>query len=428
MYVTMYEPREHVGRGVAYSIPDEHLLLNVPAGRLSIDPDRPSDFVDWCAGRGHRVDGGAFLARSWFGAYTEARMMEKIGAASGVLTLRRVRERAERITVDGERLHVLDAAGGKVGVDHAVLALGHGPTRIPEALVPVADSPLLLRSPWDEAGMARIAEHAQRVLLVGTGLTMCDAAITLSRLGYDGEMTAISRRGLLPQVHGESDASGLIDWRERLPVGSLRTLCREIRRKSRTHEWRSVIDSLRARTGEFWGSLSRAEQDRFVRRIAPYWDSHRHRLPPECHGAIGTLRDQGALRVLRAHLGRVTREKCWLTCEIRRPDAARTQELRADAIVLCTGPEPDPSRWGSALIDGLIGDGLASPEANGLGLRSTAAGLLIVRDAAVLHCLSTIGPLRRGALWESTAVPEISVQARDLGQLLVGLCEGDRGS
>jgi uncharacterized NAD(P)/FAD-binding protein YdhS len=34
--------------------------------------------------------------------------------------------------------------------------------------------------------------------------------------------------------------------------------------------------------------------------------------------------------------------------------------------------------------------------------------------------LFAIGPLRRGTLWESTAVPEIRSQAQQLAKLLVG--------
>lgn len=426
--IVLFEPRARVGYGVAYSTPGEHLLLNVPACRMSLDPGRPTDFLDWCLTRGHQVEAAAFLPRSWFGDYTEVRMTDQITAAGAQVSFRRVRGRVEWIDEDGEGLRVVDTGGEVHRVDHAVLALGHGPTRVPDAIEPVIDAPMVLHSPWDEENMVQIAMRARRVLLVGTGLTMCDAAITLARLGFAGEMTAISRRGLLPRVHGESNPAMLAEWRDGLPTGSLRELRGAIRRAAHSHGWRTAIDALRSRTGELWSALSHDEQARFIHRLAPFWDVHRHRLPPECAAEIGVLREAGRLRVVRGQVRSVTRSTSWLRCELTSPGASRAETLHAEAIVLCTGPEPDPRRWGSPMIDGLIAHGLASPEANRLGLRTTNSGLLVGRDAVVRSRLSAIGPLRRGRLWESTAVPELSAQAAALGRLLTEQHAGPRSS
>lgn len=418
--IFVYEPRDHVGHGVAYSVSDDHLLLNVPAGKLSIDPDQPADFLDWCLSRGYRADAGAFLPRSWFGAYAESRMTERIHATRGMVTLHRVPNRVDRIDAHADMLRVTDSSGGVAHVDHAVLALGHGPTRIPEAIAPFSDSPQVLLSPWDRIAMDHIANEAHRVLLVGTGLTMCDAAITLTRMDFRGELTAISRRGLLPQIHDSSDPRRLADWADRLPTGSLRTLRREIRRVAREHGWRSAMNALRGRTSSLWGALSLHEQNRFTRRLAPYWDSHRHRLPVECASVISMLRDAGSLRIVRGHIGRVQRNRSWLTCELQPHGVRHCETLDADAIVLCTGPDPDQRRWKSPLIDQLMADGLASSELNRLGLRTTGVGLLVGRGGVVQHRFSTLGPPRRGSLWESTAVPEIAAQAALLGRHLAG--------
>lgn len=65
--------------------------------------------------------------------------------------------------------------------------LGHGPTRVPEVLAPHTASDRVLLNPWDAHEMEHVASSSERVLLVGTGLTMCDAAISLARLGFSGK-------------------------------------------------------------------------------------------------------------------------------------------------------------------------------------------------------------------------------------------------
>lgn len=424
--ITLYEPRDHIGHGVAYSTSGDHLLLNVAAGKLSIDPDRPGDFHHWCLARGHDVSASSFLPRSWFGQYVEARLTDQLERARDRVRLQRAHRQVEGITTRATGLSVQSSGGGVHDVDHAVLALGHGPTRVPEAIAPYASSPLVLRSPWDHEAMQRIASRSERVLLIGTGLTMCDAAITLARHGFAGTMTAISRRGLLPQVHAESAPSSLTEWRDAIPTGSLREIRRAVRMASRAHGWRSVVDALRPRTAELWAGLGQTERTRFLDRLAPYWDAHRHRLPPECGAAIALLRERGVLRVLRGSVVGVRARDGGLRCELSIAGASGSDALHADAIVLCTGPEPNPLRWSSPLIRDLVSDGLASPDAMGLGLRSSDAGFLIGRGAVVQHQLSTLGPLRRGSLWESTAVPELAAQAANLARVLADQCDAPR--
>jgi uncharacterized NAD(P)/FAD-binding protein YdhS len=56
-----------------------------------------------------------------------------------------------------------------------------------------------------------------------------------------------------------------------------------------------------------------------------------------------------------------------------------------------------------------------------MGVNTDAVGGQITSAAGSPAAgLFAIGPLRRGTLWESTAVPEIRSQAQQLARLLVG--------
>jgi len=53
-----------------------------------------------------------------------------------------------------------------------------------------------------------------------------------------------------------------------------------------------------------------------------------------------------------------------------------------------------------------------------LGLDVDADGRLLDRRGEPSRSLYAIGPIRKGSLWETTAVPEIRVQAAELAALL----------
>src|ERR1700690_4401020 len=55
--------------GAAYATRDPQHLLNVPAGKLSAESERPDDFVDWATDREHGVSASSFLPRQLYGEY-----------------------------------------------------------------------------------------------------------------------------------------------------------------------------------------------------------------------------------------------------------------------------------------------------------------------------------------------------------------------
>ncbi len=417
--ITLIEPAERVARGAAYGIRNEQWLLNVPAGRLSIDPARPGDLHQWALETGRVSAPDAFLPRAWFGEYAEARLEQAVASRDGLVELVRVRDRAERLTVDTDGVRVKTGDGRSIAGEHAVLALGNGPIRVPRAFAGLGEDERVLRSPWDEAGLARLASDARRILLVGTGLTMFDTAIGLERLGFRGELVTVSRRGLLARSHGPKNEAAHAEWAAGLRGLGLRRLIRELRSRAEGGDWRGVVDSLRPHTSALWAGLSARDRARFLSRAAVYWDVHRHRAPPQVHAEVASMLAVGRMRMVTGAVDSAHRAGDRIAVRLR-PRHAGEMTVYADGVVLCTGPDPDPLRWGSALVDALFADGLVAPDPLGLGLRSDADGRLIGADGEASDRLSTIGPLRRGDLWESTAVPEISPQAAALAARLLG--------
>jgi uncharacterized NAD(P)/FAD-binding protein YdhS len=86
------------------------------------------------------------------------------------------------------------------------------------------------------------------------------------------------------------------------------------------------------------------------------------------------------------------------------------RSLRVAAVVNCTGPTSDVTRTPHPLVRRLLDRRLARPSCLGLGLETDPRGCLPHTD----NKLWLVGPLRRGRLWETTAIPEIREQAAAL--------------
>ncbi|MBM4099009.1 MAG: hypothetical protein FJ260_03510 [Planctomycetes bacterium] len=73
------------------------------------------------------------------------------------------------------------------------------------------------------------------------------------------------------------------------------------------------------------------------------------------------------------------------------------------------------------MIGSMLRSGAAVADPVGLGLRTDEAGRLVRSAGDVDERMHLVGALRRGDLWESTAVPELRVQAEAVARALSGL-------
>jgi uncharacterized NAD(P)/FAD-binding protein YdhS len=103
-----------------------------------------------------------------------------------------------------------------------------------------------------------------------------------------------------------------------------------------------------------------------------------------------------------------------------------TQEStpHVDRIVNCTGPEANFREVVDPLTCSLVVQGMARPDALSLGLDVTEDGALLDAAGIPSQTIFAMGPLRKGRLWETTAVPEIRVQAKTLADRLAYQLEG----
>jgi uncharacterized NAD(P)/FAD-binding protein YdhS len=407
--VTLIERNAPFGPGLAYATGTAGHLLNVPAGRMSAFVDQPRHFLDWLERQSAQLLDGvqpteaSFVPRRLYGAYLRHLLNRELQNPALDLVHDNV------TAIDGAVLRL--ASGRTISADLVVLATGNDRPASPCDAVAVSTSPCWRSDPWAPDAFSALDVHAP-VLLIGTGLTMVDAVITLLDRGHAGPIDAVSRRGLLPRPHGSG--APVPPLQAKLPTG-LRELTRLVRRQTAASgdAWRGVIDALRPFTQEIWQSLSIEDRRRFLRHLRPWWDVNRHRMPPSVAARVDAARASGQLRIHAGRIKAFTASERGIGVQLRLRDG-RTQMLRVAGVVNCSGPCADVSRSGDPLLGALLRDGLARPDACRFGLDATTTGALRGRDGTVSQTLFALGPLTRGALWEITAIPEIRRQCEVL--------------
>lgn len=419
------------GRGLAYGTNSPSHLLNVPAGRMSLDPRHESGFLDFLASRGLPYRAGDFVPRSLYGDYLERSLLRAQASAADGVKLELVEAEVLGMVPGGpgggQRLRL--SPDRVIEASEVVLALGNfTPQPPPTASLADWSGGALVNDVWSHGVLDSLPADAA-VMLVGTGLTAYDAVLRLLDQGHQGPITMLSRRALLPQPHREQEtppAPGIVppDFLAGQPglraqLSSLRALIRQA--QAQGHDWRDVIGGLRPHTPRLWQQLDERGRKQFLRHLMPHWDTHRHRAAPAIFKRIRDALDRGQLRVLQGRLVDAVPQPSGAVHVTWRPRGS-SQAMSADyaALVNCTGPSSDLRRVRDPLIAHLRDSGALSIDALALGLEVDADYRVLRRDGTPLPSVRYVGPLLKAQHWEATAVPELRVHASRLVDRLMG--------
>lgn len=419
--IWLIERTHRVGSGTAYGSADPCHLLNVPAGNMGAFPDRPRDFLHWLRGRSAaELDGivpteSAFVPRRLYGAYL-AQLLDDGLHNPGAARLEVLRDEVIDIEEGADRITLHLASGDTLAADVAVLATGNPPPRPPHPEMLNLEARGLWRAdPWSPTAFAELDADAS-VLLIGTGLTMVDAVCSLSDRGHRGPIHALSRHGLLPRGHALRPLPALPMIPTRLNALMRFVRCEIERSIADGHGWQPVIDSLRPLTQDLWRGMSLADRKRFLRHVRPWWDVHRHRMPPNVAECVDQALANGKLRIHRGHVIGVASQDTQATIVFRQSQSSTPLEIQAQRVVNCTGPATNVACSSDPLMFALLQTGIARPDPLHLGLDSTAEGAVVGRYGIPSQRLFAIGPPTKAAAWEITAVPDIRRQCRDLAE------------
>jgi uncharacterized NAD(P)/FAD-binding protein YdhS len=404
--VTLIEREREPGRGTAYGTRRPEHLLNVTALRMIAYPDDPGHFASWFEGRGGAADD--YAPRMLFGDYLSAEMdkvVDRVDLVSGDAVDVRSGEGGEEVVLRD---------GRTIRADAVVLALGNlRPATLP-GIDPARLGPLYVDDPWYGGFLEGLGDDDQ-VVLIGTGLTAVDAALSLDATGFRGPILALSRRGLLPRPHLKREP--VADAPPPFPDTAI-NLLRAVRRRAKAIGWREAVHELRAHTQALWGAAPLGERRRFLRHLRPWWDVHRHRIAPAVAARIEAMEKEGRFALAAGRIVSVEPDGDCAIVTWRPRGEDGTEQVRARRVVNCSGPELDIARAGEPLLDALLAAGRIRPDPCRLGVEVDGESRAIGAGGEPSPSLYALGPMTRGAFWESIAVSDIATQARDVARMI----------
>jgi uncharacterized NAD(P)/FAD-binding protein YdhS len=183
-----------------------------------------------------------------------------------------------------------------------------------------------------------------------------------------------------------------------------------------------VVDKMRPHTQRLWQAFSLAERREFVARHAARWNVVRHRIAPTIHRQVASALEGGQLKITRGAVSHLESVGARVRVHVSGTEetAASNESIDGALVINCTGPQSRFSATRVALLRNLLASGVVQPDAMDMGI-SVGSDFAAVdsggRPSLFMH---VIGPLLRGTLWETVAVPELRSQALRAAQILLG--------
>jgi uncharacterized NAD(P)/FAD-binding protein YdhS len=436
--VALIERSGAFARGLAYGTSDRSHLLNVPAAKMGAFPDDHEHFYRWARENPEEakrqgitdIQPNSFLPRALYGRYLTS-LLDQTNSQPGSL---------QRITA--EAIDVAPQANGRFRVklrnapsllaQHVVLALGNFPPGDPK----LRDQRFhrverYLENPWSEETRKKLAEPGD-ILILGSGLTGLDLLLSLASLKSQGTIHVVSRRGLFPRPHRAVKATAAFLNPDSLP-STAREVCRLVRNQIEEAEtegidWRAVIDSMRPYSQQIWKEWPAEERRRFLRHLKAFWEAHRHRAAPEVLELKARLEKEGRLQCHRGRIFSINPEKDFLAVQFRDSIAHQERTVRVGYVVNCTGPECNYHKLADPLVVQLFSRGIIVPDPLFLGLDVGLGGTILNLQGERVTHLYTLGSPQKGILFETTAVPELRVQAEELAGRIFSQLEHRRNN
>ena len=417
-----------VACGIAFQSYTNSHLLNVEGRNMSAFPDDPDHFVNWI--KLNYADRYAeseipttYFPRNLYGYYLQQVLNQAMQNAPDHLKVRIVQDEITAIVPEYGFLRVDTLSKNSFRADKIILATGNsepGPPLLKENTF--LQSKNYYSNPWTENAVLGL-QHDDTVLIIGNGLTMVDVVIGLRDKNFTGNIISLSPRGfnILPHRKAQPQKYILDDLQPPYSLDHLFLIFHKHIR--RAHEngmhGETVVDAMRAKTQEIWQQLSLPDKRKFMTHLRHLWGVARHRLPETIYNQMQNEIASNKLKVLAGRIQAIEVLKTHFTVSFTGRKDQLKNSIQVARIINCTGPQTDIRKMNSTLYDNMLKQGIVKSDEMNLGIYAMPDGRVIDNSGNTSESIFALGSLLKGTLWESTAVPELRIQADRVTDLLL---------
>lgn len=394
-------PRE-LGCGLAYGNQDPAHLLNAAHWNMGTLDEDPDGFTRWLAAANPGVVQPDFASRADYGAFLRHQWTMSLDAlaAKGVVVTVIERDAVAISGLTDQGVTVLDEAGANTSAAKLLICSG-----------PILASPVGLAHPnlitpiWP-FGLRLLTGASGHVVVIGTGLSGVDAAVSALAQAGVTKVTMISGDGRLPLSHDTSARQNL----ELCFKGHPLEVLQAVRIAAVNVPWQAVMNALRSQSNGLWRNWTPGQRRAALRHLGGLWAAHRNRLPVDVFNHIASAKAAKRIEVIKSLVTLEINADGDLSVQLENDGSS----LRPDWVVDARGYARITAN-ANTFVGRAVRDGHLSTSGLGYGVaadsthRATPAGL------APVH---VVGAPRLGDLIETTGAPEVRAQVRQSLEVL----------
>ncbi len=379
--IDIFDNEHFENNGKAYTTSDTSHVLNVPADKMGLPFDDEEHFYNWLK-EIIQINKDSFVPRSFYRLYLQEIISElKINA-----NLNFIKSTISKISFSNNQYILSSSDEIFRKYDYVVLATGLKVRKLSENL----NNERIVEDIWSFFNKRKLPKSGN-VLVIGTGLTMIDAALSFKNSNFQGKIIACSGSARLPLPHSierTKTVKTLEASDANLPLSQILNRLRIAAKNN--HDWQSIIHGLRPITSEMWQQFDLKKKKRFLRHLMGFWSIHRHRVSRNNDTQIIEMIELGKLRITKGRLAKIEEKNKQIIATLN-----NGKIIEADLVLNATGF--DFSGRDCDLINNLLEEKIIIRHETNLGFKTT-------KDHPNLYLM---GSLLTGELLEITAIPEL---------------------
>jgi uncharacterized NAD(P)/FAD-binding protein YdhS len=232
---------------------------------------------------------------------------------------------------------------------------------------------------------------------------MVDAIQYTTQQGYKGKFHLFSRHGLIPLPHpSDHNAKEAPDFLSQ-NLTSAKKIVHSIRKQITNNTlngigWQASINALRPHTNTLWLSLTDPERKK-LRRLLPWWNIVRHRIPVDAYEALKNLQKIDRLTITKGEITKAESDGEYSLLKLNN----KTLLIKSEKMVICSGYKYEPEH-----LSNLLGKLLKPKDQLQKDLMNCDFNI------SNTHLIYAFGPCLAGILFETTSIHDIRQQALQL--------------